>query len=516
MADAENHLPESVGKAFQSELVDLIGRLASNGFAEEYLNSELLSKYLDPRGTPPHVRRQAAIQKWLSAEDNNRKTNLRIPFGEDFGWCHSDEIVAFARELIREVLGPIADVDNLCVSTHTTGASTRLRRSEITAILKHSGQAHATEAARLQWSLAVPGTVLEDQPVETVRGNELFTVPKKSEIDRVSCKEPEINLFLQCAVGNHISRRMKRKGIDLSDQTRNQELARRAVDLGLATVDLSSASDSISRAVVFELLPFEWWSYLDSIRSPECLLDGNWHELEMFSSMGNGFTFELESLIFWALVHSVKRVSRVPGIVSVYGDDIIAPSCLVPRLARVFSWFGFTINTKKSHWTGYFRESCGKHYYRGRDVSPFYIRRPVRTKTDTIRLLNRLMEWNAREWGFIVDEEVAVFHRKWANHIPQELWGGQDPNDITSLVTGHSPKHRLLRVSKSLSSKIRKSGLEVNRLTYWLTAKRESPDFDLEVHPSRQGRHEVVPQPEWIARTSWTPWLVYPDASIPL
>lgn len=515
MRDA-NFLPESVGNAFQRELTELVCSRRSLGFAEEYLASQLLSKYSDPSTTPPTMRRQAAIQKWLSAEDNNRKTNMRIPFGEDLGWCHTDEIVGFARRLIREVLGPLDSVDDLCVSTHSNGASTRIRRCELAAILKHSGQAHVTEAALPHWSKAVQGTVLEGQGVEVVLGSELFTVPKKTDIDRVACKEPEINVFLQCAVGNHIKRRLRRRGIDLYDQTHNQELARTALDRGLATIDLSSASDSISRQIVFELLPFEWWSYLDDLRSPAVKVDGEWHELEMFSSMGNGFTFELESLIFWALVHSVKKLSGIKGTVSVYGDDIIAPSRLVPRLSRVFSWFGFTVNLEKSFWKGDFRESCGKHYYRGWDVTPFFIRGPVRRKTDVIRLLNRLMEWSCRPWGFFVESDLYEFHRKWADHIPQYLWGGQDSNDITSLVTGDSPRRRLVRKSTScLLKKVKgknqllHSGLEEPRLHLWYTSKQGSPDNVLEIHPASQGRWEVSPQPDWLTRTSWTPWLVF-------
>jgi hypothetical protein len=531
-----NYLPESVGRGFLRELTSLVEAMAQDGFREEYLRDQFLSKYSDPSTTPPDMRRQAAIQKWLSAEDNNRKSNLRIPFGENFGWAHSDDILGFARRMISDVLGPIENVDDLCVSKFSNGASTRIRRSELAAILKHSGQAHATEEARLQWSLAVFDTVLEDQEVETVFGSELFTVPKKTDIDRVACKEPEINQYLQRAVGIHISRRLRRRGIDLTDQSRNQELARIAVKEGLATIDLSSASDSITRQIVFELLPFEWWSYLDSIRCKYVLVDDEWHELEMFSSMGNGFTFELETLIFWALTHSVKKLSKIRGKVSVYGDDIIAPSAVVPRLSRVFSWVGFTVNLEKSFWRGSFRESCGKHYYRGWDVSPFFVRGPIQTKTDMIRILNRLMEWSSRHWGFITDPRVGDFHHKWSLYIPEELWGGQDPDDISSLVTGHAPRQRLVRESSSKEEFLRRSGLEGNRFARWLTLKELSVkslssmvDRDeevesyylertpvgnsLQVVPSKMGAFKLEEQPDWTTRTAWSPWLVFPGCS---
>jgi hypothetical protein len=517
-----NFFPEKIGVAFQNELIDLVDQLAqSGGFKEVYLKSEILSKYCDSFTVSPILRRQAAIKKWLLAEDRNRKTNQRVPFGEDLGWCHTDILIAKARKTISRVLGPIVAADALCISSHTNGASTRLRRSEITAILKHSGKAHGTETARLQWSLLVSDTRLRGQTTETVLGSELFTVEKKTDIDRVACKEPEINLFLQRGVGNHIRRRLKSQcGIDLNDQTRNQELARLAVDRGLATIDLSSASDSISKVIVQELLPVEWWYYLDEIRVPFTQVDGVWHDLEMFSSMGNGFTFELESLIFYALTRAVCELSGNKGEISVYGDDIVAPSSVVPRLSRVFNWFGFTVNLSKSFWTGEFRESCGKHFHKGIDVSPFYLRAPISGKTDVIRLLNRLMEWSSRDWGFICDSSVAVFHQKWSARIPQHLWGGQDPDDVTSLVTGSPPQMRLIRKPRGIGDLLRSFGcsladFENCRLDRWLTLKEVTLEEALKLDPTIQTAYMLVKQPEWLVRTSWTPYLVFPDATYP-
>ena len=198
-------------------------------------------------------------------------------------------------------------------------------------------------------------------------------------------------MYMQKAAGNFIRRRLrKRVGIDLNDQRVNQELARVAWGRGLATIDLSSASDSISTQLVVRLLPVEWYAWLDGLRCKRILIDDHWHEVEMFSSMGNGFTFELESLLFYAL--SVASVEAKRGIrcklshqrpterdgwrtVSVYGDDIIVHRSMYPVLRTVLSYVGFIVNAKKSHTSGPIRESCGKHFYRGLDVTPFYVRR---------------------------------------------------------------------------------------------------------------------------------------------
>ena len=202
-----------------------------------------------------------------------------------------------------------------------------------------------------------------------VKGNVLFTVPKKTDIDRCACKEPDINMFLQKGVGNHIRSRLRKHAINLNDQSRNRRLAQEgSVALGqLATIDLSSASDSISIEVVRLLLPNEWFEYLNDIRSHFTEIDGENHRLEMFSSMGNGFTFELESLIFFVLCRAVQYFTGTPGVLSVYGDDIVLPSEIFYDAEFVLRKFGFSVNSDKSFHTGPFRESCGGHCH---DTAP--------------------------------------------------------------------------------------------------------------------------------------------------
>jgi len=95
--------------------------------------------------------------------------------------------------------------------------------------------------------------------------------------------------------------------------------------------------------------------------------------------MGNGFTWELESLIFWAIavILCEEDVCYSADDVSVYGDDITLPSSLSSRYADVCSLLGFKVNQSKSFSTGYFRESCGDYYYAGVNINPFYFRNPV-------------------------------------------------------------------------------------------------------------------------------------------
>lgn len=196
-------------------------------------------------------------------------------------------------------------------------------------------------------------------------------VPKNATTKRPIVVEPLVNTFLQKGVGSYFRECLLRVGIDLGDQGVNQELARiGSLDGTWATLDLRSASDMIARRVIAELLPYDWWYYLDSIRTPAILLpDKRELCLKKFSSMGNGFTFELESLVFYAIA-SVISESRV----SVYGDDLVVPSHKAQEVIDGLLMFGFEVNTSKSFVDGPFRESCGRDFLRGVDIRPLYLK----------------------------------------------------------------------------------------------------------------------------------------------
>lgn len=212
-------------------------------------------------------------------------------------------------------------------------------------------------------------------PIEIHDGRLAF-VPKNAKTYRSVMTEPTLNAILQGGYGRAISKRLRGIGQDPRDQTRNQRLAREGSLTGaLATLDLSSASDSISTELVAHLLPVDWYLALASCRTPTVRDKGVTLRLHKFSSMGNGFTFPLQTLIFWALASSCSELVDDPETrVSVYGDDIIVGTATVPLLRQVLFDVGFTLNSEKSYWIGSFRESCGKDYYKGFDIRPCYIK----------------------------------------------------------------------------------------------------------------------------------------------
>lgn len=223
-------------------------------------------------------------------------------------------------------------------------------------------------------------------------GNKVITVPKDATTNRVIAVEPGINMFFQKSIGDMIGKRLRRCGVDLRYQSRNQELSRvGSIDSSLATIDLSSASDSIASNVVEALLPPRWWMLLDACRSHYGIRGDAPVKWEKFSSMGNGFTFQLESLIFYAVASCcAEYLSQDVNSVSAYGDDVILPNACFGLFSEMMVFYGFQINVKKSHFDSPFRESCGAHFFSGVDVKPIYLKGKVDSVPAIFRLANAI------------------------------------------------------------------------------------------------------------------------------
>jgi hypothetical protein len=241
-------------------------------------------------------------------------------------------------------------------------------------------------------------------PVALVSHSLLSFVPKTNEISRTICSEPALNGFVQLGLKRMLERRISSVfGIDFATQQNiNRELARRgSVDGDLCTIDLSSASDSVSLEVCRYLLPASMFEILLKLRTPNCKLpDGEVVPLHMMSTMGNGFTFPLQTLIFISCILAVyKALDITPrpgptGNYGVYGDDIICESSCAARVVRLLSLLGFTVNRDKSFVEGLFRESCGADWYAGFPVRGYYLK-DQKLLISPYVAYNRLSLWSA-------------------------------------------------------------------------------------------------------------------------
>jgi hypothetical protein len=270
-----------------------------------------------------------------------------------------------------------------------------------------------------------------------VRGSEIVTVPKNAKTDRTIAIEPDLNMYIQKGIGQVIKRRLRRVGIDLSSQRYNQELAKLGSETGeLATIDLKAASDTISRRIVELLLPRDWYLAMDMVRSREGVLaDGRVIPYQKFSSMGNGFTFELETLIFWGISKAVAEYTKLrDSRLAVYGDDIVFPSAKADLLIEVLKIAGFTPNLKKTFVDGPFRESCGKHYFYGTDVTPFYLRKEINHTQPLFVAVNNMRRWITRmseAWKLafgVCHPHLWRLYNLWMSYVPRRLQKFRGPD----------------------------------------------------------------------------------------
>lgn len=241
----------------------------------------------------------------------------------------------------------------------------------------------------------------------TVGGNKLSFVPKSTRISRTICTEPTLNMLYQKGIGELVHERLKEVwNIDFSKQPdRNAEMARIGSLTGrFGTIDLSSASDTISIGLLnelFELIPTQRAWFMKT-RSPSTVLpDGKTVELHMVSSMGNGFTFPLQTLIFSSLIAAVYKVKDIPTRCygegrnfSVFGDDIIVVRETYDLIIHMLEVLGFSPNREKSFNDGFFRESCGSDFYQGRNIRGVYLK-VLETPGDFYSAINRLNVWSA-------------------------------------------------------------------------------------------------------------------------
>jgi len=227
-------------------------------------------------------------------------------------------------------------------------------------------------------------------------------VPKTAKAPRVIAIEPTAMQYMQQGILRSLESAIETdylgsRFISWSSQIPNQDLAYRGSLSGsLATLDLSEASDSVSWKLVQKMLGNfpHLFGGVDATRSRRATLPSNVHHpmagevipLAKFASMGSALCFPFEAMVFCTIVFlgieralghslSTRELTRFVDKVRVYGDDIIVPVEFVPSVIDTLSEFGFTVNRSKSFWNGKFRESCGKEYFNGFDVSIVKIRR---------------------------------------------------------------------------------------------------------------------------------------------
>jgi len=393
-------------------------------------------------------RRKAAVENFWKAEGRCYRSNERFSpllYGgnlADDGGGRLAEYFSRVRKKIASILGPVPNI----LDGRFGPGSTFVDRGRLTTIPdKLSSVPAFTPGAWVflqQWSKTLWASAqrASGQVPQSVRGNRFLTVPKDCRKDRGICVEPSLNVFYQLGFGRVIRDRLKRWGLDLNKGQDKHRLSAMAASTegSSCTLDLSNASDTICYNLVKLLLPPSWFHQLDSLRSEFTLIDGKWTKLEKFSSMGNGFTFELETLIFSSLISCLNE-DWVPGRdFLVFGDDIIVPSPWSRAVISCLEYSGFEINEEKSFVDSEFRESCGGDFFKGVDVRPFYLKDSPDEPQQLISFANGLRR-SAGSWP---GRSYAIYRarREVLAGLPLAIRRCRGPSDLGDVVVHDDPE----------------------------------------------------------------------------
>ena len=431
------------------ELIRHKGRcpLTADRYRRDAQASDLLRKIPFPTSFD---RRKAAIQAWEDAEGKCAETNLFIS-ALSYGALGPMEqnFAHFLRKVKNRMTRFLGRVPSSIEGRFGPGSVAEWsHRHSPTAMDKLWGDSpYCTREAEPYFRLEYDRTAwsfhrshIGQKHLSISEGGRLTTVPKDGKTNRSISIEPLGNLWVQLGVGKFLKKRLEMWGLkgfmppkrlsfyptlpnDPDPQPMHKHLAKEGSTLGhLATIDLSSASDTISRKLVESILPADWFCLLNDIRSRRIrmptpkrfLVEGGdvrsgrvtYRYLEKFSSMGNGFTFELETAIFTVLLEVGLQLQAGVDL-WVFGDDIILPNEKFSDACNLLNLCGLIVNKNKSFGTGYFRESCGGDYFDGVDVRPIVIS-DLELESDAVVSTHNLL----LGWGF--PESVL-------NELPQSL-----------------------------------------------------------------------------------------------
>lgn len=353
-------------------------------FRDDYLLTSILQK--NPRLPIKVDKSSVALDKFLSAEHRCASTNERLLSSLNDPSC--TKLISQVQDRVWAILGANhssmspSRADLHYAEKHMgfgPGATTSVTGDVRLACKYNNSTIECTSSLVAYRAFCFPHLWAQEvSPDVKIRNTSRYTtVPKNAKTDRSICIEPDLNIFVQKGIGALLRRRLRGHGLDLDRQAEtNRYLAEKALDWDLSTIDLSSASDTVSEVVVRLLLPPNWVTLLEIARTPAVTIDDrNIGDitLQKWSAMGNGYTFELETLLFYAVATSVVPKCEWHNV-SVFGDDIIVPKAYTQSVIELLEFLGFELNREKTFGTGLFYESCGTDWFNGEAVRPFFFR----------------------------------------------------------------------------------------------------------------------------------------------
>jgi hypothetical protein len=117
-------------------------------------------------------------------------------------------------------------------------------------------------------------------------------------------------------------------------------------------------------------------SLIEPLLDTHVKVKGKLSLMHMLSTSGHSLTFRLETIVYKAIAQAAADfVDTITGghhaFAWAYGDDVIINAEAAETAAEWYYALGLKINEDKSFWSSdhLYRESCGKEYYHGIDVS---------------------------------------------------------------------------------------------------------------------------------------------------
>lgn len=350
----------------------------------------------------------------------------------------------------------------------------------------------------------------------------VIPVPKTMKTPRIIAVEPTAMQYAQQSVLRLIVDAVKSNStlhrmIGFDDQTPNQRLALEGSLRGdLATLDLSEASDRVSYDAV-SLLLSQHRHLHDAVmacRSRTARLpSGEILTLAKFASMGSALCFPMEAAVFLVAIflgieqdlgRSLTRqdIKSYSSRVRVFGDDIIVPVDHVRSTISSLEGLGLKVNYNKSFWNGKFRESCGREYYEGTDVSVVRCRRVLPSSrkdaqeiVSAVSFRNQLFFAGLEDTAFLIDRRMF----RLLGHFPEV--GETSPVLGRHSFASVKPEAKLINSIPMVKGWIVRPVIPRNEITDWPALRKCLSQMDLrkpdEIVPSsdhlrRSGRPRVV------------------------
>lgn len=259
--------------------------------------------------------------------------------------------------------------------------------------------------------------------------SKLIAVPKTMSSPRLIGSEPNYHQWIQQLVLRQIESRIKRTALRFSvsfgNQEPNRELAKSSsIDGYYATVDLKSASDRLSCWTIERALRGNI-SLLERIhacrtRTMKGVRKGGIPfsiMLKKCFTQGSACTFPVQTVVYSMVAIAANiitdggrvnhgSITRAARETRVFGDDIIVPTRVLPKLREILSFLQLKVNPTKTFHSGKFRESCGLDAYDGVDVTPARLRAYSRNPSHEVAVSmlessNNFFErgmWHTSDW----------------------------------------------------------------------------------------------------------------------